>query len=123
MEKTVYIGMSADLVHPGHLNIIKKGRELGRVIIGLLTDEAIASYKRAPYLNFEQRKIIIENITGVSEVVAQETLDYTANLRRIKPGYVVHGDDWKTGVQQATRQKVIDVLKEWGGKLVEVEYT
>lgn len=123
MEKIVYIGMSADLVHPGHLNVINTGKKLGRVIIGLLTDEAIASYKRVPYLSYEQRKIIIENIAGVSEVVAQETLDYTTNLRKIKPAYVVHGDDWKTGVQQSTRQKVIDTLKEWGGELVEVPYT
>ncbi|NOT50163.1 MAG: phosphoenolpyruvate mutase [Chitinophagaceae bacterium] len=123
MEKTVYIGMSADLVHPGHLNVITTGKKLGRVIIGLLTDEAIASYKRVPYLSYEQRKIIIENIAGVSEVVAQHTLDYTANLQKIKPDYVVHGDDWRTGVQQATRQKVIDTLKGWGGELVEVPYT
>lgn len=123
MKKVAYIGMSADLVHPGHLNVIKKGRELGRVIIGLLTDEAIASYKRVPYLSFEQRKIIIENIAGVDEVVAQETLDYTPNLQKIKPDYVVHGDDWKTGMQQATRQQVINVLKLWGGELIEVPYT
>ena len=123
MEKTVYIGMSADLVHPGHLNVINTGKKLGRVIIGLLTDEAIASYKRVPYLSFEQRKIIIENIAGVSEVIPQATLDYTENLLSIKPDYVVHGDDWKTGVQQSTRQKVIDTLAQWGGELVEVPYT
>jgi phosphoenolpyruvate phosphomutase len=123
MDKSVYIGMSADLLHPGHLNVINTGKKLGRVIIGLLTDKAIASYKRVPYLSFEQRKIIIGSIAGVHEVVAQETLDYTANLQRIKPDYVVHGDDWKTGVQQSTRQKVIETLKEWGGELVEVPYT
>jgi phosphoenolpyruvate phosphomutase len=123
MEKTVYIGMSADLIHPGHLNVISTGKKLGRVVIGLLTDEAIASYKRVPFLNFEQRKVIIENIAGVSEVVAQQTLDYTANLKKIRPQYVVHGDDWKVGIQQATRQQVIDTLKEWGGELVEVPYT
>lgn len=122
-EKKVYIGMSADLVHPGHLNVISTGRKLGSVIIGLLTDEAIASYKRVPYLSFDQRKIVVENIAGVSEVVPQHTLDYSTNLRLLKPDYVVHGDDWKTGVQQQTRQKVIDVLKEWGGELVEVPYT
>ena len=115
--------MSADLVHPGHLNVINTGRRLGRVIIGLLTDEAIASYKRVPYLSFDQRKIVVENIAGVSEVIPQHTLDYTANLRLLKPDFVVHGDDWKTGVQQQTRQKVIEVLKEWGGELVEVPYT
>lgn len=123
MDKIVYIGMSADLIHPGHLNVIKAGKELGRVIIGLLSDEAIASYKRVPYLSFEQRKIIIENISGVSEVVEQKTLDYTFNLKKIRPHYVVHGDDWQTGIQQATRQRVIDTLKEWGAELVEVPYT
>ena len=123
MEKTVYIGMSADLIHPGHLNVINTGKKLGRVVIGLLTDKAIAGYKRVPYLSYDQRKIIVESIAGVSEVVAQETLDYTTNLKAIRPDYVVHGDDWKTGVQQATRQKVIDTLKEWGGELVEVPYT
>src|SRR5512134_1485669 len=123
MEKIVYIGMSADLIHPGHLNVINAGKKLGKVIIGLLTDKAIASYKRVPYLSYEQRKIIVENISGVSEVIAQETLDYSDNLRKLKPAYVVHGDDWRTGVQQGTRQKVIDTLKEWGGELVEVAYT
>lgn len=115
--------MSADLIHPGHLNVINAGKKLGRVVIGLLTDKAIASYKRVPYLTFEQRRIVIENIAGVSEVVPQDTLDYSNNLRSLKPHYVVHGDDWKTGVQQATRQKVIDTLSEWGGELVEVPYT
>jgi phosphoenolpyruvate phosphomutase len=123
MTKIVYIGMSADLIHPGHLNIIATGRKLGRVVIGLLTDKAIASYKRVPYLNYEQRKIIIENIVGVDEIIAQDTLDYTENLRKLKPHYVVHGDDWQTGIQRLTRQKVIELLKEWNGELIEVNYT
>jgi len=123
MQKKVYVGMSADLIHPGHLNIIKEAQKYGYLIVGLLTDKAIGSYKRLPYLNFEQRKTIIESIKGVEEVVPQETLDYTSNLRKIKPNYVVHGDDWKTGIQQKTRQKVIEVLKEWEGKLIDVPYT
>lgn len=121
--KNVYVGMSADLIHPGHLNIIKEAAKLGNVTVGLLTDRAIASYKRLPYLNFEQRKIIIENIKGVTEVVPQDTLDYRPNLYHLKPNFVVHGDDWKTGVQSNTRQQVIEALKEWGGELVEVSYT
>jgi phosphoenolpyruvate phosphomutase len=123
MAKTVYIGMSADLIHPGHLNVIKKGAELGRVVIGLLTDEAIASYKRVPYLRFDQRRLIVESLKDVSEVVPQATLDYETNLRMLQPGFVVHGDDWQTGVQRETREKVIKVLAEWGGQLVEVPYT
>ncbi len=122
-EPIVYIGMSADLVHPGHLNIIKTAEQYGEVVIGLLTDKAIASYKRIPYMEYEQRKIVIENIKGVSRVIPQVTLDYVPNLREIKPDYVVHGDDWKEGVQRETRQRVIDALAEWGGKLVEVAYT
>lgn len=119
----VYIGMSADLLHPGHLNIIKEASKLGDVIVGLLTDKAIASYKRLPYMSFEQRKIVVESVKGVLEVVAQETLDYIPNLKKIKPEFVMHGDDWKTGPQQETRQRVIDAIAEWNGKLIEIPYT
>ena len=115
--------MSADLVHPGHLNILARARELGDVTVGLLTDAAIASYKRLPYMTYDQRRTVVENLRGVARVVPQETLDYEPNLRRYRPDYVVHGDDWVTGVQAATRQTVIDVLAEWGGELVEVPYT
>ena len=123
MKKTVYVGMSADLVHPGHLNVLKHARELGEVTVGLLTDAAIASYKRVPFMTFEQRREVIENIKGVARVVAQTTLDYVPNLEALRPDYVVHGDDWRTGVQQKTRQSVVDALSKWGGKLVEVPYT
>jgi len=121
--KKVYVGMSADIIHHGHLNIINEAKKLGKVIVGLLTDAAIASYKRLPLIPYKQRKMIVENIKGVDEVVPQETLDYVPNLRKIKPDFVVHGDDWKTGVQEETRQRVIDALNEWGGQLVEPEYT
>lgn len=115
--------MSADLVHPGHLNIIKEGAKLGEVVIGLLTDEAIAGYKRLPYMSYEQRKAVVESIKGVSRVIPQTTLDYRPNLRKLKPDFVVHGDDWKMGVQSETRKQVIDTLGKWGGKLVEPKYT
>ncbi len=115
--------MSADLVHPGHMNILKEAAKLGEVTVGLLTDKAIASYKRLPYMTFEQRKIVIENIKGVNEVVPQETLDYRPNLTMIKPDFVVHGDDWKEGIQALTRQQVIDTIDQWGGILHEVPYT
>lgn len=123
MSKTVYVGMSADLVHPGHLNIISEARKLGDVVVGLLTDEAIASYKRLPYMEYEQRKIVVENIKGVLKVIPQNTLDYEPNLRLIKPDFVVHGDDWKEGVQKKVRERVIEVLEEWGGQLIDVPYT
>lgn len=123
MTKTVYVGMSADLVHPGHLNVLKKAASLGRVVVGLLTDQAIASYKRVPYMTFEQRREVIANIKGVDEVIPQTTLDYVPNLELIRPDYVVHGDDWKDGVQQKTRQRVLECLAKWGAELVEVPYT
>lgn len=125
----IYIGMSADLLHPGHLNIINEGRKLldsiggGELIIGLLTDKAIASYKRLPYMNWEQRKVVVENVKGVSQVVVQETLDYVPNLLKIKPDYVLHGDDWKTGVQAKTRQRIVDIMAQWGGKVIDIPYT
>jgi phosphoenolpyruvate phosphomutase / 2-hydroxyethylphosphonate cytidylyltransferase len=121
--KKVYIGMSADIIHPGHLNIIKEGAKLGAVTVGVLTDEAIASYKRLPYLDYEQRKLIVENIKNVDKVIPQHTLDYVPNLLQEKPDFVVHGDDWKEGTQKATRQAVIDVIAEWGGKLIDIPYT
>jgi phosphoenolpyruvate mutase len=121
--KKIYVGMSADLVHPGHMNILKEAAKLGNVTVGLLTDKAIASYKRLPYMTYEQRKAVIENIKGVVEVIPQETLDYRPNLEHIKPSIVVHGDDWREGVQSKTRQQVIDALAQWGGELVEVGYT
>lgn len=121
--KKIYVGMSADLIHPGHINIISEAEKLGEVTIGVLTDSAIASYKRLPFLSYEQRKGVVENIKGVSQVVPQDTLDYRDNLRAYKPDIVVHGDDWKTGVQSRTRQQVIDTLAEWGGELVEIGYT
>lgn len=121
--KVVYVGMSADLVHPGHLNILRHAASLGDVVVGLLTDAAIASYKRLPYLSYDQRLQVVESIKGVTRVIPQETLDYEPNLRALRPDIVVHGDDWRVGVQQATRQRVINTLNEWGGKLVEVPYT
>jgi len=121
--KKVYVAMGTDIIHHGHINIIEAARNLGEVTVGLLTDKAIATYKRAPLLPYENRKRVIENIKGVRLVIPQETLDYTPNLRKLKPDFVVHGADWRTGVQKHIREKVIKVLKEWNGKLVEPEYT
>ena len=121
--KTVYVGMAADLIHHGHINIINEARKYGRVVIGLLTDEAVASYKRVPLLSWDQRRAIVQSIKGVDEVIAQEELDYVPNLRRLRPDYVVHGTDWREGIQRPTRQRVIEALEEWGGQLIEPEYT
>lgn len=121
--KRVYVAMSADIIHPGHLNIIKEASKLGDVTVGVLTDAAIASYKRLPYMNYEQRAAVVAQLKGVSAVIPQEQLDYIPNLLKLKPDYVVHGTDWREGVQAKTRQGVIDTLAQWGGELVEPEYT
>lgn len=115
--------MTADFLHHGHINIIKQARSLGKVIVGLLTDEAIASYKGRPLLKYDQRKMIVENIKGVAAVIPQKTWDYVPNLTRLKPDFIVHGTDWKTGIQKQMRQKVIEAISQWGGRLVEPEYT
>lgn len=121
--KKVYVAMSADIIHHGHLNIIEKARELGEVIIGLHTDEVIAGYWRVPMLAYEERKKIVENLKGVSKVIPQDTLDQVPNLLMIKPEYVVHGDDWREGLQRNLRERVINILPQWGGQLVEFKYT
>ena len=119
----VYIGLAADIIHHGHINVIKTGALYGKVVLGLLTDEAIMSYKRHPIVSWEQRKLVAEHLKDVSLVIPQNSLDYRPNLIALKPQFVVHGNDWKTGPQAETRQQVIDTLRIWGGSLVEPEYT
>ena len=121
--KTVYVGMSADLIHPGHLNVLSAAAKLGKVTVGVLTDSAIASYKRLPYMSFEQRKAVVMSLKQVDDVIPQASLSYEDNLRSLRPDFVVHGDDWKEGIQAATRQNVLATLEEWGGQLIEVPYT
>lgn len=120
---TVYVGMSADLIHPGHINLLERAAEHGEVVVGLLTDQAIASYKRLPHMTYDQRRAVVENLRMVSRVIPQETLDYVPNLEALRPDFVVHGDDWRSGVQRETRRRVIEALAGWGGELVEVPYT
>ena len=122
-SRIVYVGISADLMHPGHINILKVASKYGKVVVGLLTDKAIASYKRLPFLSFEQRKDVVENMKQVYKVVSQNTLDYRPNLKKLRPDFVVHGDDWKKGVQSKIRSQVIETLSMWGGQLIEVPYT
>jgi len=123
IKKKVYVGLAVDIIHEGHINILKKASSLGDVTVGLLTDEAIASYKNIPHLDFKRRKIIIQNIKYVKKVIPQNTLDYVPNLNLLKPDFVVHGNDWKQGVQKKTRERVIKTLKKWSGQLIEPKYT
>lgn len=121
--RTVYMCFSTDYIHSAHIAIINKAKRLGRLIIGVLSDEAVASYKRYPMIPFEERKSLIENISGVERVVEQRTLSYADNIRILKPDYVVHGNDWVEGFQQPIRKEVIELLNEYGGKLVEYPYS
>ena len=122
-RKKVYVGLAVDIIHEGHINILKKAHSYGDITVGLLTDEAIASYKNIHYLDFKRRKIIIQNIKYVKKVIPQKTLDYVPNLNLIKPDFVVLGDDWKTGHMSIIRKNVLKVLKKYGGKLIEIPYT
>lgn len=120
---TVYMCFSTDLIHSGHISIIRKAEKLGKLIIGVLSDEAIASYKRFPLMPFEERKVLFENITGVSEVVKQKTLSYIEILNVLHPTFVVHGNDWITGIQKPIRDEVVSTLANIGGALVEYPYS
>ncbi|MGN0793641.1 MAG: phosphoenolpyruvate mutase [Aristaeellaceae bacterium] len=121
--KQVYICFSTDIIHNGHLAILKRAAELGEVTAGILTDEAVAGYKHYPLLPLEERVAMFRSLKYVSHVVVQASLDYTEVLERLRPDIVVHGDDWLVGYQANIRQKVIETLKAWGGELVEFPYT
>lgn len=121
-NRTVYMCFSSDILHSGHIAIIKKAERLGKLIIGVLSDEAIVGYKRFPLLPFPERKSMFENITGVYKVVEQKTLSYKDNLEKYKPTYVVHGNDWITGFQKPIRDEVVSILASYGGQLVEFPY-
>ena len=121
--KNVYVGMSIDILHHGHINIIDKASEYGRVIVGLLSDKAISTGKRVPMLTFEQRKIILESIKNVAEIVVQDEWDYSKNLIKYKPDFMIHGDDWLSGPLLPYRKLAIKALESYGGKLIEIPYT
>lgn len=121
--RTVYMCFSTDVIHSGHISIINKAKRLGKLIIGILTDEVVIEYKRFPLLPFEERKVLFENISGVYKVVSQNELSYKVNLRKYRPDFVVHGDDWVSGIQKPIRDEVISVLSEYGGRLIEYPYS
>ena len=123
MAKTVYLGMIGDIMHPGLINIINEGTKYGDVMIGLFTDKAIATHKRLPYLTYEQRKNVIENIKGVSSIVPQDEWSYVPNLLKYKPDYIIHGDDWLQGPDKYIRDEVFKVMEKLGGEVVEIPYT
>lgn len=122
-NKTVYMCFSADMIHSGHISIIKKAQKLGRLTVGVLSDEAVASYKRFPLMPFYERKTLFENITGICNVIEQKELSYKNILLKLKPDFVVHGDDWRQGFQKPIRDEVCEILAQYGGRLVEYPYS
>lgn len=122
-SRTVYMCFSTDVIHGGHIAIIKKAQKLGKVIVGVLSDEAVMSYKRLPLVPASERKVMFENLAGVYKVVEQDTLSYKENLEKYHPDIVVHGDDWCVGFQKPIRDEVVSVLASYGGKLVEYPYS
>jgi phosphoenolpyruvate phosphomutase / 2-hydroxyethylphosphonate cytidylyltransferase len=123
LNKKVYVSLIVDLLHAGHINILKEAAKLGEVTVGLLTEKAAGELNDVPYLDYNNRKLVIENLSFVSEVIPQETASYKYNLEQLKPDYVVHGDDWKTTNQKKFRNEVIEVLKKWNGELIELPYS
>ena len=123
MAKTVYLGMIGDIMHPGLINIINEGAKYGDVMIGLFTDKAIATHSRLPYLTYEQRKNVIENIKGVSSIVPQDEWSYVPNLLKYKPDYIIHGDDWQYNSMKYIRDEVFKVMESLGGEVIEIPYT
>ena len=120
--RSVYMCFSTEYIHSGHIDIIRKAQRLGKLIVGVLSDEAVAAFRRFPLIPFEERLSLMRNIAGVHKVIGQKTLSYADNLKALKPDYVVHGDDWQTGFQQPIRDEVIQTLATYGGKLVEFPY-
>jgi phosphoenolpyruvate mutase len=122
-KKTVYVSLACDILHSGHLNLIDKAQKYGDVIIGLLSDSAIAEYKDLPILNFNERYKIVKNLKNVNKIVTQDTWDFSEVINKLKPNYILHGDDWKKGIQAKQREKVIKILKKNNGRLIEIPYT
>lgn len=122
-KRTVYMSFSTDIIHSGHISIIKKASTLGELTVGVLSDECISSFKRFPLMPFEERKSLFENINGVSNVIKQTEISYSTVIREMKPDYIVHGDNWKTGFMKPVREEVISLLSTYGGQLIEYPYS
>ena len=122
-SKIVYVPLAVDILHSGHLNIIEKAKKYGKVVIGLLSDSAVAEYKNIPSLEYSERYRIVKSLKNVSKIIKQESWDYSKILNSLKPDFFVHGDDWKEGIQKKTRYNVINLLKKNKGRLIEIPYT
>ena len=121
-KKIIYVPLAIDILHSAHINLLKKAKRFGYVLVGLLTDKAISEYKQLPLLNYNERYRILEGVRYIDKIVKQDTWDYTNNIKKYKPDFFIHGDDWKSGIQK-NRSKVINCLKKFNGKLIEIPFT
>ena len=122
-NKTVYVPLAVDLLHSVHISILKKAKRYGKVIVGLMTDKAISEYKQLPILDYNERFKILSGVKFIDEIVEQKNWDYSENIKKYKPDYFIHGDDWKKGIQKNQRKKVIKTLKRYRGKLIEISFS
>jgi len=116
--------MSADFLHHGHTNLLKKASKLGKVIVGLMTDKGIKSYKKKyPLISYQDRKKLVSSIKFVKKIIPINGLEYVKTAKKYKFDYFVQGDDWKKGVQSSERKKLIVAMKLWKGKVKDFKYT
>ena len=121
--KTVYTCFTTDVIHEGHLNIIREAQKYGEVCVGVLADEVLVRFNRFPLLEQDARVQLIEKLDGVSRVVIQKDVMYQDVIESLHPDYIVHGDNWKEGPMQAIRENVAKLLAEYGGEIIDVPYT
>lgn len=118
-----FVTMCADPIHHGHINILREAKKYGSVIVGLMTDDAMKSYKGEPLSSFKERSKVLSELRSVSGIIPVESIDFVPYLKEYKFEYFLHGDDWKQGVQKESRQNAISAMSEWGGKVIDVPYT
>ena len=121
--KTVYTCFCTDVIHDGHLNIINEAKKYGSVTVGALSDKALIRYNKFPTISQEERIRLYESIDGIDRVVVQNSMTYEDVIGQLHPDYILHGDNWSKGPESAIRIKVIELLSEYGGELIEVPYT
>lgn len=121
--KTVYTCFCTDVIHEGHLNVLNEAKKLGRVVVGCLSDKVLIRYNKFPTVSQEERIKLYRTLDGVDEVIVQNDMLYDDIIEKIKPDYVLHGDNWKNGPELAIRSHVENEVSKYGGKIIDVPYT
>lgn len=121
--KTVYACFCTDLIHEGHMNIIRIAKKYGKVIAGVLDDRQMIRYNRFPTMTTEERVEYMKKIPEIDEVVVQNEIMYDEIIKELHPDYIIHGDNWKSGPESVIRDNIVELLEKYGGELIEVPYT